>query len=98
MKNEEMEFLRILAKQCGIALYQSRLFEKEKQAAERENILRSITSNTLLSNNLEQAIRKSTTEIGKLFNADRTCFMFFDNTRKIFSEIFGEYRRTEDMP
>jgi len=98
MKNEELDFIRILAKQCGIALYQSILYEKEKQTANRENLLRSITSNTLLSNNLEDAIRKSTAAIGKLFDADRACFMFYDNTRKTFSEILGEYRRIEDMP
>jgi GAF domain-containing protein/signal transduction histidine kinase len=98
MKSEELEFLRILTKQCGIALYQSKLFDRERQLAERENSLRTITSSTLLSNNLEEAIKKSSTEIGKLFDADRTCFIFYDDTRKTFSQIFGEYRKTEEMP
>jgi len=98
ISKEDIDFIKTIANQVGIAIYQAQLFEKIKQTAKRENLLRRLISNTLLSNNLEEAIRKITTETGLMFDVDRTCFMFYDRDLQSFLEIKGEYRRKEDIP
>lgn len=60
--------------------------------------LNKIIINTLNSDDLEQAIRNITMELGKLFNADRVHFRLYDPKIEKFSEVVEEYRKTAVIP
>ena len=60
--------------------------------------LKNIIINTLISDDLEEAIRNITMELGKLFNADRVHFRFYDKDINTFSEVVEEYRKNKESP
>ena len=60
--------------------------------------LKNIIINTLISDDLEEAIRNITMELGKLFNADRVHFRFYDKDINTFSEVVEEYRKNKERP
>lgn len=95
---DDIDLISDITSQSAIVIHQAKLYCQIEEWRNRESLLRTIISNTLLSTSREEAIKNITTEIGKLFNADRTCFMLFDNILQTFSEIKGEYKRKEDMP
>ncbi|MEI8388357.1 MAG: GAF domain-containing sensor histidine kinase [bacterium] len=60
--------------------------------------LKNIIINTLISDDLEEAVRNITMELGKLFNADRVHFRFYDKDINTFSEVVEEYRKNKESP
>lgn len=64
----------------------------------QQEYLKNIIIETLTSDNLDAAIRNISTELGKLFNADRVHFRFYDEYSKTFSEVIEEYRKNEAIP
>lgn len=84
ISNDEMSFIRILADQAGIAIYQARLYEKEKLSAERERINRSIIE--ILRSSIDKTIIKKlfVKNIGKFFEADRVLLSEYDPVEKIY--------------
>ncbi len=58
----------------------------------QQEYLKDIIIHTLTSDDLNTAIRNITTELGKLFNADRVHFRFYDESLKNF---FRSYRRIQ---
>jgi len=64
----------------------------------KQEYLKDIILETLTSDDLEAAIRNIAMELGKLFNADRVHFRFYDEEMKVFSEVIEEYRKTEEIP
>ena len=95
---DDIDIVSAITDQSATAIHQAKLYCQIEETKNRESSLKNIISNTLLSSNLDEAMKTMSTEIGKLFNADRTCFLLFDSTWQAFSEIKGEYRRREDMP
>ena len=95
---DDIDLITAISDQLATAIHQAKLYSQIEETKEREILLKTIISNTLLSSNLEEALRNIGEEVARLFNADRISFMFFDNTLQTFSEIKGEYRRKEDMP
>lgn len=69
IKNEDIEFIRMLADQAGIALYQAELYKKEQQTAKREIILRDITDKIRSSLDIKQIQHEIVNQIGEYFNA-----------------------------
>lgn len=112
IKEEDINFIKILADQAGIAIYHSQLYEKEKEMvekekemiekekerAEKENLLRKIFET--MSSSLDFEIVKNTivTEVGKALNADR-CFIWgYDkNTDGFMVDQSSEYRSSDDV-
>lgn len=105
IKEEEINFVKILADQAGIAIYHSKLYEKEKEMvkkeeerAEREILLRKIFET--ISSSLDLNIVKNTivTEIGKALNADR-CFIcdYDESTDSFMVDQFSEYRSSDEV-
>lgn len=84
---DEINFLRTVADQAGTAFYQAELLEKEKQTAERESLLRSITEAIRNSLDINEMKRKITLEIGKVLNADRCVIMQYDSAKQSFLEV-----------
>ena len=70
ISENDIKFIRILADQAGIALYQAELYKKEKKTAERETILRDITGKMRSSLNIEHIQHEIVNQIGKFLNAD----------------------------
>lgn len=60
--------------------------------------LKDILINTLSSNDLDTAIKNIATELGKLFNADRVHFRFYDEFVENFSDVIEEYRKNKTIP
>lgn len=76
--NEEKYLLEAIANQIYIAIQQAELFEKEKQSAKRETLLRKITETIRQTLNINETKRTIVTEIGKALNADRVFIVEFD--------------------
>lgn len=112
IKEEDINFVKILADQAGIAIYHSQLYEKEKEMVEKEkeiikkekertekeSLLRKIFET--ISSSLDFNIVKNTivNEVGKALNADR-CFLWsYDkNTDSFMVDQSSEYRSSDDV-
>lgn len=105
IKEEDINFVKILSDQAGIAIYHSQLYEKEKERAEKEkervekeNFLRKIFET--ISSSLDLNVVKNTivTEVGKALNADR-CFLWgYDkNTDSFMVDQSSEYKSSDDV-
>lgn len=94
----EMEFIRTLADQAGIAIYQAKLYEKEKLAAEREKISKNIIE--ILRSSMEKQIIKKmfVKNIGKLLDADRVFFSDYSSNNKMYLPVDedSEYLSNKD--
>ena len=64
----------------------------------KQEYLKDIIIHTLTSDDLDAAIRNIMMELGKLFNADRVHFRFYEKKMNGFSEIIDEYRKNETIP
>lgn len=93
MTNTELDFIRSICNQTGIALYQSSLYEKEKKTAEREKITRNIIE--IIRSTLDKNIIKQqfVNTIGKHFNADRVLFSEYDPISNTYqpADKYSEY-------
>lgn len=75
--NEEVNFVRTLANQTGIALYQSQLYANEKKATEREKLIGNILAKSIRTFDINQ-IKQIVKDIGIITNADRCYFVEVD--------------------
>ena len=73
-------------------------FDELNNQQNKQEYLKDIIIHTLTSDSLDEAIRNITMELGKLFNADRVHFRFFDESLQSFSEVIEEYRKNEIIP
>ncbi|EKE04630.1 MAG: two-component sensor histidine kinase [uncultured bacterium] len=73
-------------------------FDELNNQQNKQEYLKDIIIHTLTSDSLDEAIRNITMELGKLFNADRVHFRFFDESLQSFSEAIEEYRKNENIP
>lgn len=82
--DSEVKFVKSLADQAGIALYQSTLYLEQKQSLEREKILRETIQILRSTLDLEE-IKKYFVEITcDYFDADRCLFVDYDRTKEEF--------------
>lgn len=75
---DAIDFVKSVADQTGVALYQSILYEKQKQAAQKEKLLRYFITTIRESLNIEDIKHKIVTETGKLLHADRVFIIEVD--------------------
>lgn len=96
---DELEFLRTLASQIGVAFHQSELYDKEKQSAQREKNLRQIMLATAGSFNFEDVINSIVTAAGKMLKADRCFYVEYDLPNETVFPIkdYAEYRSSENI-
>lgn len=96
--DDDINFIKILADQAGIAIYQSKLYEKEKEMFEKESFLRKIFETMRGSLDFNVVKNKIVTEVGKALNADR-CFLWsYDkNTDNFMVDQSSEYRSSDDI-
>lgn len=98
IKEEDINFVKTLADQAGIAIYQSELYEKEKEMTKRENLLRQIFETVRSSLDLNIVKNTIVNEVGKALNADR-CFLWgYDKSTDGFMvDQSSEYRSSDDV-
>ncbi len=72
---EQVEFARSLANQIGIGIQQASLYEKERQTAERETVLKNIIMTVRSTYELNKVKKDLVNAIGKALDADR-CYIF----------------------
>lgn len=94
--NEEIEFLKILSDQVGVAFHQAELYSTIMKQAERETLLRTITSTIRTSLNLEETFDIICSEIAKISGANRVAIteMVEENENNI---IRGEFKSSENI-
>lgn len=95
---EELEFLKILRDQAGIALHQAELYEKSKSQAKKEALLRRITERIRSSLDIDEILGIIAHKTANLFGVDRiaiTEFPDIDNLRNL--RIRKEYKAFEDI-
>lgn len=97
-KTQELEFLKILLDQAGIALYQAEVYEKSQIQAKREILLREITEKIRSSLDVEEALYFICEETAKLFNVQRSAITTFPAPKNygIFI-VRKEYKEYENM-
>lgn len=74
---DEINFIKTISGQAGMALYQAKLYENINAQAERENLLRKITEAIRSSLDIDKTLHLICEEITKLFNVQRTAIGAF---------------------
>ncbi len=96
LSQDEIDFVRSLADQAGIAIYQAKLYENEKKSAQRELVLRKISE--LISSSLDsESIKKQLLSfICDYLEADRCFIADYNNDTDKFLPIQYEHLASED--
>lgn len=97
--DEELGFLKTMANQVGMAIYQANLYEQQKESLERETLLRKIIETARSTFDLNQMKKNVVTEIGKALNADRVFIVEFDPETQQFRPLdeYSEYLPNPDL-
>lgn len=94
---DEIDMATAIANQSAIVIHQAELFEKEKETAQREIILRKVIETLRSSLNLIEVKKKITYELGTIFKADRCYFRTYDGTINKFLAPDVEYLSSPDV-
>ncbi len=99
LSSEEMNFIRVLSDHLGIILHQAELYEKEKQTAGREELMRNLINKIRKTTDIEEIKTLLVTEIGKLFKADRCIIRDYDPKIKSYTTPTpsAEYLSSSDV-
>lgn len=94
----DIKFLKTLADQSGIAIYQTTLYKKEKEAAEKEKLIGAVISKAISTFDIDE-IKQIVKEIGVITHADRCYFVEvdLDNMKGKPIDYEGEYLASSDI-
>lgn len=86
--DEDLDFLRVIASQTGIAIHQSRLYSNAQKQTERERLLRSLISSLVKSFDIDEVIDIMSYEVAKTFNASLvSVYLFRPDHEKTFEKM-----------
>lgn len=87
INEDDINFVKTLADQAGIAIYQAELYKQLQFQAERERINRTIIE--ILRSSMDKSIIKKlfVKNIGKFFDADRVFFSDYDSKTKTYLPV-----------
>ncbi len=88
---EELDFIKVLANQTGIALYQAHLYQKEKQKAENEELLRKIIGKIKNCSDGKNILNSICKDIAHFFDVERVFVQNFENNFETHSNL-AEYK------
>lgn len=95
---DEIEILKSIANQIYIAINQAEYFEKQKQATERERLLRNITEKIRSSLDIEETLSYICEETAKVFQVERTAITMFPNCQNYEEYVLRkEYKKSTDI-
>ncbi len=94
---DEVNLVRYLATQVGVAIYQAELYQHEQQTAKREAVIRRIIQTVHSSLDLDQIFQEIAHDLGIFLGADR-CFIcrVDENTGQVIPPT-REYRSNPDV-
>lgn len=95
--DDEINFLRILGNQIGMAFNQIQLYQSTKKVAQRESILRKVIEAVRSSLDLKEVKKNVIEEICKEFNADRCYFRSYDKAKDLILPPDVEYLASPDI-
>lgn len=95
---DNLNFIKTIVSQLAIAIKQSLNYEKEKENAEKEALLRKITENIRSSLEIKEIFNFVCEEVAKSFDVQRTVIAHYQyqDGQKI-SDIKREYRTSPDI-
>lgn len=95
---DDINIMKNIADQSGIAIYQSSLYEKEKKTAEREKLIGMIMAKAISALDIRE-IKQITRDIGIATKADRCYFVEVDTARMSGKpvEYDAEYLSSPDV-
>jgi len=93
---EDINFIKTLANQVGIATYQSTLYKRERETAQREVILRKTIESIRSSIDIESVKHEMVTQIGTFLNADRVAFADYNFQKENYTINEGNEYRSSD--
>lgn len=96
--DDELDFLRILGNQMGLAFNQIRLYQNTKQTAEREKILRELISGIKLTQNLDQAYNYVIAQVTEIFNVEGVIFIEVPDLAYKKPTVKYEYIKNNELP
>lgn len=95
---EDKNLLETIANQVVIALDQAKLFEKEKQTAEKEKILREIIGEIKLTQNINQAYNYLIAKLANIFDVSGVIFIEIPDFKYEKPRVKYEYIRNSELP
>ena len=98
LDNDDIELLRSIAKQSGIAIKQSNLFNAVKQNEEKERILREIITELKPFQNVEDTFNYLLSKIAKIYDVSRTTLIGIPVQENEKPSIRYEYLKNENVP
>lgn len=96
---EELDFLRLLGQQVGVAYTQIKLYNDSKKTAEREILLRKIIEAIRSSLDINEVIHTFVFEIGKILKAEKVFYSKYDesNNTLLTPDENSEYRESDSI-
>lgn len=94
---DEINFLKAIADQAGVAFHQAELYLTTKQQSEREFLLRNITEAIRSTLNIKETKKIIVDIVGKTLNADRCFISEYDKKTDSFLVIEDEYLSSDNI-
>lgn len=89
--------LQQLSNQLAIGIYQTELYQRSQQQAQREQALNRVIQAIRNSLNLETVAATAATEIARLFHVERVCIIQYLPEQYLWRSV-ADYRQTPDLP
>ena len=97
-KEHEIELLRDLGTQIGVAVYQADLYEQERQTAIREGLIRRIIQSVHSAIRLDDKVQEIATQLGEALNTDHVFIARYEPKTHRLTPPSREYRSSGDIP
>lgn len=94
---DDINLIKAVASQAGVALYQANLYKENQLQMEREILRRKVVEILRSSLDLKKVKQDITEAIGKAFNADRCYFRAYDKVKDEFLAVDVEYLSSNEV-
>lgn len=94
---EELEFLRTLANQAGIAIYQAMLYKAKQDTAFKERILKELVNELKGIETIKELFEQTLKKIAIVFGVSRAILIEVPKYKNVRPRIRYEYKETEQM-
>ncbi len=96
---DDINFVKIVASQAGIAIHQAELYEEKKKIAEIEKTLREIMLASVSTFDINEVWKSIVTKAGKLLESDRCFFCEFEPMANSALQIkyYAEYTSSSNI-
>jgi signal transduction histidine kinase/transcriptional regulator with GAF, ATPase, and Fis domain len=98
LTHDELDFLKILRDQAGVALYQAELYNKTKQSAHKESVLREIVGNIKVSYSFKQIYNYILSKLSDIFDVDTALFIEISEIDPKMPVVKYEFNKNPDTP